>query len=76
VGRLSAAFDVLGFDAATGNDEVFRQLVLARIIEPTSKVDAARVMEEVGVAPASYATVKQRLPVYAKDSWRAGLAKA
>ncbi|HEX5200921.1 MAG TPA: IS1634 family transposase, partial [Actinoplanes sp.] len=73
---LSAAFDVLGFDAATGNDDVFRQLVLARIIEPTSKVDAARVLEEVGVAPASYATVKRRLPVYAKDAWRAKLAKA
>jgi hypothetical protein len=28
-------YDVLGFDEAAGGDEVFRQLVLARIIEPT-----------------------------------------
>ena len=34
---LGAAYDALGFDAAAGGDEVFRQLVLARIIEPTSK---------------------------------------
>lgn len=30
---LSAAYDLLGFDQASGRDEVFRQLVLARIIE-------------------------------------------
>lgn len=34
---LCRAYDVLGFDAAAGADEVFRQLVLARIIEPTSQ---------------------------------------
>ena len=62
--------------AATGGDTVFRGLVLARIIEPTSKVDAARVLEEVGVSPAGYATVKRRLLVYAEASWRQGLAAA
>ena len=45
---LAHAYDVLGFAAAAGGDEVFRQLVLARIIEPTSKLDSARVLEEVG----------------------------
>jgi hypothetical protein len=29
---------------------VFAQLVLARIIEPTSKLDAARVLEEAGLS--------------------------
>ena len=38
---LCSAYQVLGFDAAAGGDEVFRDLVLARIIEPTSKVDCA-----------------------------------
>jgi len=33
---------------------VFRDLALARIIEPTSKLDSARVLEEAGIAPASY----------------------
>jgi hypothetical protein len=31
-------------------------LVLARIIEPTSKADSLRVIEETGVAPVSYLT--------------------
>ena len=39
-GHLWAAlcrdYQVLGFDTATGGDGVFRDLVLARIIEPTS----------------------------------------
>jgi hypothetical protein len=61
---LSAAYDVLGFEQASGRDEVFRQLVLARIIEPTSKVDSLRVLAETGVDPLpSYATLKRRLPV-------------
>jgi hypothetical protein len=55
---------------------VFRQLVLARIIEPTSKQDSLRVLEEVGVGAASYPTLNRRLPVYAQESWRRGLAAA
>jgi hypothetical protein len=73
---LGQVFDVLGFDAASAGDEVFRQLVLARIIEPTSKLDSARVLEEVGVGACSYPTLKRRLPVYARPSWRQGLAAA
>ena len=73
---LSRAYDALGFDACAGGDEVFRQLVLARVIEPTSKQDSLRVLEEVGIAAASYATVKRRLPGYAEQSWRQRLAAA
>ena len=32
------------FASTTPSDDVFRRLVLTRIIEPTSKVDAARVL--------------------------------
>ena len=53
---------------------MFRDLVLARIIEPTSKIDAERVLTEVGLSPASYATVKRHLPCYAKPGWRQALA--
>lgn len=73
---LGHAFEVLGFEAATGGDEVFRALVLARIIEPTSKLDSLRVIEEAGVDPPSYATLKRRLPAFAKESWRQALAAA
>ncbi len=73
---LSRAYDVLGFGRAAGGDEVFRLLVLARIIEPTSKLDAARVLEEAGLAPPSYATFKRRLPAYARQAWRQKLSAA
>jgi Transposase DDE domain len=62
---LSRGYQVLGFGAATGRDEVFQALVLARIIEPTSKLDSLRVLAEAGMQPPSYRTVKRRLRVYA-----------
>jgi hypothetical protein len=73
---LSHAYDVLGFDKAAGGDDVFRQLVLARIIEPTSKADSLRVLEETGVAAASYPTLNRRLPVFAKAAFRQALSTA
>ena len=76
VGALGTAYEKLGLTAATKSDSVFRDLVLARIIEPTSKVDSLRVLGEVGIAPASYATVKRRLPIYAKPPWRQALSAA
>lgn len=71
---LSRAYVALGFEEATGGDTVFRDLVLARIIEPTSKLDSLRVLEEVGVPSASYRTITRRLGGYAEESWRQQLA--
>jgi hypothetical protein len=73
---LCRAYDALGFGQATEDDEVFRQLVLARIIEPTSKQDAPRVLTEAGVPAPSYATLNRRLPIWAQPSWRAGISAA
>jgi hypothetical protein len=73
---LCRAYDTLGFDAAANDDEVFRQLVLARIIEPTSKLDSLRVLAEAGLDPVSYRTLKRRLPGYATDTWRQQLSAA
>jgi hypothetical protein len=73
---LSRAYGALGFDVAAEGDEVFRQLVLARIIEPTSKADSLRVLDEVGIDPPSYPTINRRLPVFARPEWRARLAAA
>jgi hypothetical protein len=53
VDALAHAYDVLGFTAATGGDEAFFQLVAARIIEPVSKLDSLRVLEEAGLGPGS-----------------------
>ena len=46
---LGWVYERLGFEAATGGDEVFRQLVLARLVEPTSKLDTIRVLTELGI---------------------------
>lgn len=73
---LNSAYAALGFDEVTGGDEVFRQLVLARIIEPTSKIDSLRVIGEAGVAPVSYPTLNRKLPVFAKSEFRQGLSQA
>src|SRR5690606_11271144 len=44
---LTGAYARLGFDAI--GDEAFAQLVLARLVEPTSKSDSLRVLDELGV---------------------------
>ncbi|GAA5142185.1 hypothetical protein GCM10023320_82210 [Pseudonocardia adelaidensis] len=46
---LRAVYDQLGSDTVTDHDQVFRQLVRARIIEPTSKADSLRVLAEAGI---------------------------
>lgn len=71
---LSAGYAAVGLDRSAGGDEVFKQLVLARIIEPTSKLEAIRVLDEIGISSASYRTFERRLPVFAKPEWRRGLA--
>jgi Transposase DDE domain len=73
---IAAVYRQLGLDKACGKDAVFEQLVTARIIEPTSKQDAARVLAEAGVRALSYRTVKRRLPGYATPEWRDRLSGA
>ena len=50
--------------------------MLARIIEPASKQDSLRVLDEAGAAAPSYPTLNRRLPVWAEESWRQGLSEA
>ena len=73
---LCRAYQILGFDAAVAGDAVFRDLVLARIIEPTSKQDSLRVLAETGIAPVDYRTVTRRLPMIAKPTVRQALSTA
>jgi Transposase DDE domain len=73
---LCRAYDLLGLDDAARGDEVFRDLVLARIIEPTSKLDSLRVLGEVGIDPVSYRTLARRLRQDAPPSWRQRLVAA
>ena len=73
---LERGYRVLGLGVAAGGDGVFRDLVLARIIEPVSKLDSLRVLDEAGVAPPSYRTVERRLPAYAQEEWRQRMSAA
>jgi hypothetical protein len=73
---LCRAYQAPGFDTATGGDEVLRDLVLAPIIQPTSKADSLRVLSEAGVEPVDYRTVTRRLPVIAKPQVRHALSSA
>jgi len=61
---LATAYQVLGLDRVCGRDEVFMLLTLARVIEPTSKLDSIRVLTEVGIAAPSYPTIWSRFPSF------------
>src|SRR5690606_9539718 len=71
---LDDAYRLLGFD--TIGDEAFRALVLARIIEPTSKADTVRVLEEIGVPAPHVNTLHAALRRCAGRDYRRVLAKA
>ena len=71
---LEEVYGRLGFDAVA--DEAFKQLVLARIIEPTSKADSLRVLGEVGVEHASLRTMFRSLARAQERVYRDTLAAA
>ena len=74
---LTAAYDALGFEQATGRDAVFRLLVLARIIQPTSKQDSLRVLGEGRRRPGPVLRHPQTRPeAWAKEEFQHELAKA
>ncbi len=74
-GVLEAAYRRLGF-ADTVGDDVFMKLVLARVIEPTSKADTVRVLEELGVPAPGLRTIWRTLARCVEQDWRDRLATA
>ncbi|NDL56664.1 hypothetical protein F7O44_06225 [Phytoactinopolyspora sp. XMNu-373] len=71
---LTDAYTYLGFDAVA--DEAFKAMVLARIIEPTSKADTIRVLDEIGVKAPSLRTLFRALQRCQDRDYRDTLAKA
>lgn len=71
---IRASWGRLGFDRI--RDEAFFQLVLARLVEPTSKLDSLRVIEELGIPPVHLSTVKRALQRCASNDYRGQLAAA
>lgn len=71
---LADAYARLGFGAL--GDEAFQALVLGRIIEPTSKADTLRVLDDIGVPAPSLRTVFRTLARCIERGYRDTLAKA
>ncbi len=71
---LERVYTDLGFDAI--GDRTFKQLVLGRIVEPTSKIDTLRVLEEVGVWTPSISTVKNSLKRVVERGYREQISAA
>ncbi|WP_297752354.1 hypothetical protein [uncultured Tessaracoccus sp.] len=57
-------------------DETFFQLVLARLVEPTSELDSLHVIEALGLQPVHLSTVKRALQRCASRDYREQLAAA
>src|SRR6476660_1864503 len=69
---IGGIYDWVGFDVV--DDAVFRDLVIARIVEPTSKADAARVLADLGVEPVSYKTIQRPLAKVNTGKYRDAIA--
>jgi len=71
---LAGVYADLGFEAV--GDDVFRDLVLARVVEATSLLDSGRVLTDLGQRPASYATMKRTLARCGTGGYRDQVAAA
>jgi hypothetical protein len=70
---LGGVYDWLGFDVLA--DRVFRDLVIARIVEPTSKLDAHRVLADLGANTVSYRTIARHLEQMGPGKYREQVAQ-
>ena len=74
---LRSAYRRLGLGEAVGGDRAFEQMVAARLIEPTSKADTARVLSEIGwPAPAHRNTLYASLGRCVERGYRESLSNA
>jgi transposase len=71
---LTGAYACLGFD--TVGDTAFRAMVIARLVEPTSKADTVRVLDEIGAPCPSLRTLFRALQRCQARDYRSRLATA
>ncbi len=69
---IGAIYDWVGFGVV--GDAVFRDLVIARIVEPTSKVDSLRVLTDLGADTVSYRTIQRHLAMVNTGGYRDAIA--
>src|SRR5699024_9540988 len=75
VDTIRACYDHLGFSAVVA-DEAFFQMVLARLVEPTSKQDSIRVLNELGVSTGHHNTLLNALRRAQQRDYRGRIAQA
>jgi len=71
---LQGQYSELGFDQL--NDEVFEALCLSRIVEPTSKLDSLRVLDDLGVDPLDRNQLYRSLVKASKQDYRKAISQA
>ena len=72
---LTGVYARLGFASAV-DDAVFRDLVIARIIEPASKLDTIRILTELGLTPPSNTGIHRALSRAADENYRDRFSQA
>ena len=74
---LHGAYTRLGLGEAVGGDRAFEQMVLARLIEPTtSKAQVPRVLADLGLEPASVRTLFRSLGRCIERDYREAISAA
>jgi Transposase DDE domain len=71
---FAGMYSALGFTIV--GDETFRDLVIARIVEPTSILDTGRVLTDLGRQPASEKTMRRALGRAQQRGYREQIATA
>lgn len=74
IDAITTAWGNLGFGVIA--DEAFFQLVLARVVEPTSMLDSVRVLTDLGLTPAHRNTFSATLRRAGQRGYRDQIAKA
>ena len=73
---LHGVYTRLGLRNATGGDRAFEQMVLARLIEPTSKAQVPRVLGDLGLEPVSTRTLFRSLARAQERGYRESISGA
>ena len=73
---LHGVYTRLGLRNATGGDRAFEQMVLARLVEPSSKAQVPRVLGDLGLEPVSTRTLFRSLARAQERGYRESLSGA
>ena len=73
---LRSAYRCLGLGEAVGGDRAFEQMVLARLVEPSSKAQVPRVLSDLGLEPVTVRTLFRSLARAQERGYRESLSNA